>query len=117
MTTAISNEELTGRIATALGLFSSCIKSGDGPRWQAVKRLYRMHRARWRRLLARRAPISSALLPYDELTFVWVREHYDVHLAGLCRFKGKLCRFATLNAFDEGDWSAPRLAGQAAGLV
>jgi hypothetical protein len=32
-----------------------------------------------------------------------VQEHYDVHLEGLCRVKGKLCRFATLNAFDEGE--------------
>jgi hypothetical protein len=29
LSTATSNEELTGRIATALGLFSSCIKSGE----------------------------------------------------------------------------------------
>jgi hypothetical protein len=29
MSTATSNEELAGRIAMALGLFSSCIKSGE----------------------------------------------------------------------------------------
>jgi hypothetical protein len=49
------------------------------------------------------AAAMSALIPYDELTFVWVRSHYDVHLEGLCRLKGKLCRFATLNAFDDGE--------------
>jgi hypothetical protein len=26
-----------------------------------------------------------ATLPYDELDFVWVNNHYDVHLSGLCR--------------------------------
>ena len=34
MTTNTSNEELVGRIATALGLFASCIKSGED--WSAA---------------------------------------------------------------------------------
>ena len=31
--------------------------------------------------------------PYDEMEFVWIENHYDIHLYGLCREEGKLHRF------------------------
>jgi hypothetical protein len=36
-----------------------------------------------------------ATLPYDELDFVWVNNHYDVHLSGLCRLGFTLFYFKT----------------------
>lgn len=32
---------------------------------------------------------------YKAVEFVWVSSHWDVHLAGLCRYGGRLCRFET----------------------
>ena len=32
-------------------------------------------------------------LPYDEVNFRWISNHYDVHLNGTCIFNGKLCEF------------------------
>lgn len=40
-------------------------------------------------------PKPIARVPYEHMTFVWVADHYDIHLKGLCRFGGKLCRFET----------------------
>lgn len=34
-------------------------------------------------------------VPYEHMDFVWVSQHYDVHLEGLCRMGGTLCRFET----------------------
>jgi hypothetical protein len=38
-----------------------------------------------------------ATLPYDELNFVWVNNHYDVHISGLCRLGFSLFYFKTIN--------------------
>ena len=35
-------------------------------------------------------------VPYEDMRFVWVSDHCDVHLAGLCRVDGKLVRFETV---------------------
>jgi len=35
----------------------------------------------------------KAKVPYKFTTFVFVESHYDHNLAGLCQYKGKLCRF------------------------
>jgi hypothetical protein len=32
-------------------------------------------------------------IPYKNMQWVWISDHYDVHLAGLCRVKGELMRF------------------------
>ena len=32
-------------------------------------------------------------LPYDEVKFRWVSNHYDVHLNGTCTYNGDLCEF------------------------
>jgi hypothetical protein len=32
-------------------------------------------------------------LPYDEVNFKWVSNHWDVHLNGLCTYNGELCEF------------------------
>jgi hypothetical protein len=34
-------------------------------------------------------------IPYRHMTWVWVTDHYDIHIAGLCRYAGALCRFET----------------------
>jgi hypothetical protein len=36
-----------------------------------------------------------ATLPYDEVDFVWVSNHYDIHLSGLCKMGNTLFWFKT----------------------
>lgn len=36
-----------------------------------------------------------AKVPYDDMDFVYVENHYDIHLSGLCRYDGKIHRFLT----------------------
>lgn len=36
-----------------------------------------------------------ATLPYDEVDFVWISNHYDVHLSGLCKMGNTLFWFKT----------------------
>jgi len=38
-----------------------------------------------------------ATLPYDDIDFVWVSNHYDVHISGLCRLGFSLFYFKTIN--------------------
>ena len=38
-----------------------------------------------------------ATLPYDEITFVWIQGHYDIHLSGLCKLGNTLFYFKTIN--------------------
>lgn len=38
-----------------------------------------------------------ATLPYDEIDFVWVSNHYDVHISGLCKLGFSLFYFKTIN--------------------
>ena len=37
---------------------------------------------------------------YADVDFVWISDHYDCHLRGLCRHRGELCRFETLPDYD-----------------
>lgn len=52
-----------------------------------------------------------AILPYDKMDFVWVSNHYDIHLSGLCKHNGKLCWFQTINDMeyndDKDEWIMP----------
>jgi hypothetical protein len=41
-----------------------------------------------------------ATLPYDEITFVWIQGHYDIHLSGLCKLGNTLFYFKTINVDD-----------------
>lgn len=41
-----------------------------------------------------------ATLRYDEIKFVWVSSHYDVHLSGLCKMGNTLFYFKTINYED-----------------
>ena len=41
-----------------------------------------------------------ATLPYDEIKFVWINNHYDVHLSGLCKLGNTLFYFKTVNHED-----------------
>ncbi len=41
-----------------------------------------------------------ATLPYDEINFVWIQGHYDVHLLGLCKLGNTLFYFKTINVDD-----------------
>lgn len=41
-----------------------------------------------------------ATLPYDEIDFVWVGSHYDIHLSGLCKMGNTLFYFMTINYED-----------------
>lgn len=40
-------------------------------------------------------PLKRWVRQYNEVDFVWVSDHYDLHLTGICRDNGKLCRFET----------------------
>jgi len=33
---------------------------------------------------------------YNEMDFVWIQNHWDIHLSGLCNYKGDLCEFKTI---------------------
>jgi hypothetical protein len=48
-----------------------------------------------------------AEVDYNDLEFVWVSSHYDVHLAGLCRYQGQLCKFTT-DMQDNPNWDRER---------
>ena len=39
-------------------------------------------------------------VPYNEMNFVWISNHYDVHWEGICRHEGKLCKFITHDLTD-----------------
>jgi hypothetical protein len=38
-----------------------------------------------------------ATLSYDDIDFVWVDNHYDVHISGLCKLGFSLFYFKTIN--------------------
>lgn len=42
-------------------------------------------------------------IKYEDMDFVWISNHYDVHWEGLCRVDGKLCKFKT---HDETNYEA-----------
>jgi hypothetical protein len=53
----------------------------------------------------------AAGLSCDQVSFVWVSSHWDVHLEGVCRHEGQLCRFECENPTrydDDGGPSRPR---------
>ena len=33
------------------------------------------------------------VIPYDEVNFKWISNHWDVHLSGTCIYNGELCEF------------------------
>jgi len=33
------------------------------------------------------------IIPYEDMDFIWISDHWDYHLSGLCRYDSKLCRF------------------------
>jgi hypothetical protein len=39
-------------------------------------------------------------IPYDEVDFVWISNHYDVHVSGLCKMGNTLFYFKTINIDD-----------------
>jgi hypothetical protein len=34
-------------------------------------------------------------LPYNEVDFLWVSDHYDIHLSGICKYQGRIYEFFT----------------------
>ena len=36
-----------------------------------------------------------AVIEYSDMDFIWIANHWDLHLSGLCRYNGKLCQFET----------------------
>ncbi len=44
-----------------------------------------------------------ATLPYEEIDFVWISNHYDVHMSGLCKMGNTLFYFGTIynGTFEE----------------
>ena len=49
-------------------------------------------------------------IPYSEVKFKWVANHWDLHLKGTCTYNGKLCLFTTEEPdYDEelDEWETP----------
>lgn len=44
--------------------------------------------------------MSLAKIPYDQMDFVWITDHYDIHLSGLCRVDGELMLFKIVDVSD-----------------
>jgi len=42
-----------------------------------------------------------ATIPYEEVDFVWISNHFDVHISGLCRMGNTLFAFQTLNPWED----------------
>lgn len=40
-------------------------------------------------------------LPYEEVDFVWISNHYDIHMSGLCKMGNTLFWFKTINPEDD----------------
>lgn len=40
-------------------------------------------------------------IPYDNVKFKFISNHYDIHLKGTCMYKGSLCEFKTNLHFDD----------------
>lgn len=40
-------------------------------------------------------------IPYEEVDFNFVSNHYDIHLHGTCIYKGDLCVFYTHREYDD----------------
>lgn len=45
--------------------------------------------------------IPLTTIPREEVEWVHVSSHYDIHLSGLCRYGGALCH---AEIHDEGEW-------------
>lgn len=41
--------------------------------------------------------VLIATIPYDEVNFVWISGHYDIHRFGLCKIGNTLFYFKTIN--------------------
>ena len=39
--------------------------------------------------------MNKFTVKYDDMDFVWIVDHWNIHLEGLCRYNGSLCRFKT----------------------
>jgi len=37
---------------------------------------------------------------YDKIEFIWVTDHYDIHLKGLCKYRDRYCRFELMQDSD-----------------
>ena len=51
-----------------------------------------------------------AKIPYSEVKFRWVANHWDLHLQGTCVYENKLCMFQTEEPdYDEekDEWETP----------
>ena len=44
-----------------------------------------------------------ATIPYDDVKFIWVNNHYDVHLSGLCKMGNTLFYFKTIDYYGDDD--------------
>jgi len=42
-----------------------------------------------------------ATIPYDEVDFNFITNHYDIHLHGTCIYKGDLCEFYTHREYND----------------
>ena len=60
------------------------------------------------------------VINYKDANWVWISDHYDIHLAGILKFQGKLCRFETdyettevsvysLNFYEKIKWRVDKL--------
>jgi hypothetical protein len=41
-------------------------------------------------------------IPYKDVDFVWVSNHWDFHREGICRYNGELAQFSCTEVYPEG---------------
>lgn len=49
-------------------------------------------------------------IPYSDVNFRWVENHWDLHLKGICKYNGKICVFETEEPDydeDKDEWETP----------
>lgn len=46
-----------------------------------------------------------ATIPYNQVNFKFITNHYDIHYSGTCIYNSNLCEFKSIPEFDEeGEW-------------
>lgn len=46
--------------------------------------------------------LIKSIVPYNNVKFKFIEDHYDIHLKGTCYYKNELCSFVTLsNSFKK----------------
>jgi hypothetical protein len=45
--------------------------------------------------------MDIAVVPYDDMEFIWISDHWDIHIKGLCKYKNRLSEFKIVDEDSE----------------